>query len=285
MIALGDKDISNLMLGNTQVTKVMLGEEQVYPFQVIHYESLVIKANADSTIGLARLSPNQTLEYSLDNEEWATFNTSISINLNCDDKMYIRGILNNNNSSAQFTQFKITGDVRLDGDMRYVWNYENPEAPLYNYCGFYMFKGCVGITSVSDKLLPPTTLAYTCYSSMFRDCIFLTKAPKLPATTLENFCYEGMFEGCISLQKAPELPATTLADNCYQYIFYGCSKLNYIKCLAEDISSNNCTNGWVSGVAKEGTFVKSPNMNSWTINNSSTYSGIPSGWTIIDADK
>ena len=58
-----------------------------------------------------------------------------------------------------------------------------------------------------------------------------------------------------------------------------CESLNYIKCLATDISATNCTNGWVSGVAATGTFVKASSMTSWTTGTS----GIPTGWTVQNA--
>ena len=63
--------------------------------------------------------------------------------------------------------------------------------------------------------------------------------------------------------------------NC-SYMFYGCTKLNYIKCLATDISANNCIDYWVDGVSSTGTFIKNPDMNSWTIG----VDGIPEGWTV-----
>ena len=47
----------------------------------------------------------------------------------------------------------------------------------------------------------------------------------LPATTLANSCYGSMFSGCSSLTQAPALPATTLASNCYSNMFYNCSKV------------------------------------------------------------
>jgi hypothetical protein len=62
-------------------------------------------------------------------------------------------------------------------------------------------------------------------------------------------------------------------------MFSGCSNLNYVKCLATDISANNCTKNWVSGVAASGTFVKDINMSGWTTGNN----GIPSDWTIENA--
>ena len=126
--------------------------------------------------------------------------------------------------------------------------------------------------------LPATTLASNCYQYMFRDCRNLTTAPALPATTLADYCYQNMFKGCSKLTTAPELPATTLAKNCYQQMFYGCKSLNYIKCLATNISASNCTYDWVYNVASTGTFVKNPNMASWTTGTK----GIPANWTVED---
>jgi hypothetical protein len=62
-------------------------------------------------------------------------------------------------------------------------------------------------------------------------------------------------------------------------MFNGCTNLNQIKCLATDKSANSCTSGWVYGVSSTGTFVKHPNM-TWTTG----VSGIPSGWTVVDAE-
>ena len=98
----------------------------------------------------------------------------------------------------------------------------------------------------------------------------------LPATTLTNDCYHHMFYGCSNLTIAPELPAPTLKNLCYAEMFGGCSKLNYIKCLATNISADRCTLYWHNGVSQTGTFVKNPNMTSWTTGDD----GIPTGWTV-----
>ena len=126
--------------------------------------------------------------------------------------------------------------------------------------------------------LPATTLASNCYSSMFSNCKSLTTAPELPATTLADYCYQNMFKGCSKLTTAPELPATLLVTACYYNMFNGCKNLNYIKCLATDISASNCTYYWVSGVASTGTFVKNPDMASWTTG----AKGIPANWAVED---
>lgn len=179
-----------------------------------------------------------------------------------------------------------------------------PSITLSNECYLAVFRDCTSLTAAPD--LPATTLAKACYAAMFQNCISLETAPELPATTLAEHCYEGIFYGCTSLTTAPELPATTLAEHCYRYMFwdctslttapelpattladycyYGmfndCTKLNYIKCLATDISAFNCINIWVLNISQTGTFVKHPDMNNWP----TSKSGIPSGWTVIDAE-
>lgn len=149
-------------------------------------------------------------------------------------------------------------------------------------CYGYMFSGCTSLTSIPSGFLPATVLSLECYESMFSHCTSLATVPQdlLPATTFDNdydwACYEYMFEYCTSLRTAPVLPATTLTRCCYRYMFRGCSSLNYIKCLATDISAEECTSHWVSGVSSSGTFIKNSKMNSWLRGGD----GIPNNWTI-----
>ena len=166
-------------------------------------------------------------------------------------------------------------------------NLSLPATTLDYRCYWYMFRGCTSLTTAPE--LPATTLAYYCYSHMFDGCTSLTTAPELPATTLAKACYHYMFYNCTSLTTAPELPATTLADWCYYFMFRGCTSLNYVKCLASSgMTSDSCLSTWLASVASSGTFVKSPNATTgdtawdsqWRLNNSS---GIPSGWTVVDA--
>ena len=179
---------------------------------------------------------------------------------------------------------------------------ELPATKLASYCYRYMFRGCTSLvtaptlsaTTLADEcyremfkgcirletapsVLPATKLADYCYYGMFAGCTGLTSVPTLPATTLTDSCYRRMFQDCTGLTRAPELPATRLAYECYQYMFYNCTSLNYIKCLATDISSSDCTGNWVYNVASTGTFVKDASMTSWTTGES----GIPSGWTVV----
>ena len=250
MINIGNIGITNIFLGSTQVSKAYLGNIQVWPTESNYVTFTAQQAN--STIGLSKLSTNQTLEYSTDKVNWLTFDTSVTITLaNVGDEVYIRGVLSGNNTSSNYTRFTMTGLIAASGNCNSLWNYEDLNATLKEYCGYFMFSGCTSLTT----------------------------APESPAATLTTYCYAYMFDGCSSLTAAPELPATTLANDCYYGMFYGCTRLNYIKCLAVNgINQNNSTNNWTYGVSANGTFVKDPSA-SWPTGTN----GIPSGWNVQDA--
>jgi hypothetical protein len=84
-----------------------------------------------------------------------------------------------------------------------------------------MFYDCTGLTNA--PVLPATTLAPSCYKSMFIGCTGLTRGPELPAMNLAANCYYQMFRDCTNLTRLPALPATNLADSCYAYMFYNCT--------------------------------------------------------------
>ena len=149
-----------------------------------------------------------------------------------------------------------------------------PASVLTPKCYSGMFYGCTSLTSAPQ--LSATTLAASCYANMFEGCTNLTSAPALPATTLANWCYYRMFFGCKSLETAPALPAATLTSGCYYKMLKQCTNLKNIKCLATDISADQCLTEWVKTVSSSGTFVKHHDMNSWP----SGMNGIPNGWTV-----
>ena len=208
-------------------------------------------------------SITKTIEYKLNNGEWTSIisNTGSSaptITVNSGDKIQFRG--NNEQYSIDYSKynsfsgstalFKAKGNIM---SLIYGDDFKNKLTISSTYTFYGLFERCTGLISAKNLVLP--------------------------ATSLTNYCYGSMFLGCTSLTKAPELPATTLASYCYIDMFDGCKKLNYIKCLATNISANNCTKNWVVGVASRGTFVKAADMTGWTTGNS----GIPSGWTVQNA--
>lgn len=185
---------------------------------------------------------------------------------------------------------------------------ELPATTLAEECYLAMFLECSSLTKASD--LPATELAESCYDSMFGRCENLTDVPEgLPAKTLAKRCYDSMFYGCKSMVYAPILPATTLADSCYSEMFFGCEKLECfvfkpdfempivlpaetltkgcyynmfagcsslreLNCYATDISAEDCTKDWLSGVSTSGYF-RTYSYLPWEENSPN---GIPAGW-------
>jgi len=153
-----------------------------------------------------------------------------------------------------------------------------PSTTLASYCYSHMFEGCISLKTPPE--LPATTLLTNCYSHMFRDCTSLTSAPTLPATTLAQSCYAYMFKNCASLRRPPVLIASTLQKYSYREMFNECINLNYIIMLATTHSATGCLQNWVTDVSETGTFIK--NASTTTLPTDSV-SGIPTGWTVIDA--
>ena len=175
-----------------------------------------------SSVGLAQLSSHQTLEYSLDGNTWNNMTTETTFSLTKDVVLYVRGKLADNNSESNYTKFNITGSVESSGNINYIWDYENLNAPLKQWCGYKLFYECAGL--VSAPQMPSMTLATGCYDQMFRGCS-LTTAPELPATKLASYCYVCMFMDNTTLTSVPELPATEIADRCYNQMFRGCTNI------------------------------------------------------------
>ena len=253
-------------------------------------------------------SEGKTISFSKNDGDWVEITSSkagTQINVSTGDVIKFKGDnskYSNSFSSSTGTKFNVRGNIMSLIDSTDFITATTLES---DYTFSYLFSGCTGLVSAENLLLPATTLAdycyssmfynctsltiapelpateldYYCYSYMFQNCISLTTAPSvLPATTLKPCCYDGMFAGCTSLTTAPELLAPFLIIGCYSNMFYNCSSLNYIKCLSEPINNYYAEN-WVYGVASTGTFVKNPKMVSWGTGDS----GIPSGWTVINA--
>ena len=123
--------------------------------------------------------------------------------------------------------------------------YGGVQSSMGQTLGKGMFINCSLLTKA--PMLPATTLANYCYTSMFEGCTSLTKAPALPATTLAGYCYQRMFMGCTSLNKAPKLPATTLAGSCYANMFVGCTALKTAPELSAMTLATYCYYAMFSG--------------------------------------
>ena len=225
-----------------------------------------------------------SISYSIDGgKNWITTNNTdnkeesiqIDVNVSEGDKVIWKGIglsLSDNNGNVSKFNTNIPIDVEgnimslLYGDdfigqtslsdvgqnfNHLFGNYNNFEANVINVvnlilpattlawsCYSCMFKRCTNLITAPE--LPATTLAQSCYDSMFRDCTSLVSAPELPANTLAQSCYANMFQNCTSLTIAPELPATILAERCYQSMFQGCPALIKTSILPATVLAPSC---------------------------------------------
>lgn len=260
----------------TDDVKYNMSKEEAYNY--FKSKPLTFEVLSDGVIKwtAANGSYTRTIEYKKNDGEWTSItSTTAGKNINVvsgdivqfrgDNATYSPGNESRYNSFSETTcQFNIKGNIMSLINSTGFVNLTTLES---DYTFLYLFNSCTGLIDASNLLLPATTLADSCYESMFQYCtnltaapelpattladgcyVFmfwycrnLTTAPELPATTLVDSCYNGMFRDCTSLITAPELSATTLASYCYHTMFFGCTNLNYIKCLATDISATDCT--------------------------------------------
>lgn len=226
---------------------------------------------------------NIPIERSVNGQAWQNFNTSLQLNVG--DKVRFRG----NNSCYYISSTQATATWNCYNGL--IFNVYGNIMSLIAGSNFrtattltdtYVFRKLfynLPIESAENLVLPATTLSQGCYMEMF-EAGYLKRAPKeLPATVLSQSCYNKMFESCHFMTTSPILPAPALNQQSYSHMYYNCVALNSIKCLATDITAEDCTNDWVYQVSSTGTFTKSSSMSNWT----SGQGGIPVGWTVVDA--
>ena len=243
-------------------------------------------ARDGSTVKLTEWrSPDGAFQTSRDGgSTWTNYTIGASITLNIGDEVSFRAKADRTSkqTSSDYFYFEMTGKIEAWHNVMSL--YRPNDFSTYNtvvsFAFANLFKGCTSL--IKAPVLPATTLANDCYSTMFCNTS-LTEAPALPATTLPYACYYDMFAGCTSLIKAPELTATTLTNICYHYMFGGCSSLNEVRCkIPSSYSSSQISSfasSWLSGVAQTGTFHTNADAN-WS---SGSVSGIPAGWTRVNS--
>lgn len=223
---------------------------------------LTFTADAEQSLTLSRAV--ETLEYSVDDEEWETLGTKRVIfggekgNLRLRGKSAAgTGVTKPQTGVAYFGATVTFGNmdvpVACKGDIRTLIDWSNYSTVDTSNARFYnLFKGCKNL--VSAPSLPITTLASYCYSNMFEDCINLKTPPQLPSMELKSDCYYAMFRGCTSLTVAPELPATDLIYSCYERMFEGCTSIT----SAPELKSENISWSCYERMFKDCTSLQTP---------------------------
>ena len=152
-----------------------------------------------------------------------------------------------------------------------------------------MFEGCTSLTQA--PAITGGKSVHNTFHSMFAGCTSLVNPPEFPAE-MSEVGYQShyrMFSGCTSLTSAPVMNITAdiidtstgyrAAINCFYQMFFGCRNLSYVKCTYSGYYMQDNTYQWLHNVAANGTFVKDASMQNWPTGES----GVPSGWTVVDA--
>ena len=233
----------------------------------------------------------KTISYSINDGNWTEITATsggVTINVEQGDKVRFKGTNTNYASDkTKYSGFDSSGltnaaQCNIEGNIMsliYGDNFigETAMTGTYNFCSIFKASKVV---SAENLVLPSTTLTQYCYRAMFSWCTSLIKAPQLPATTLAQGCYWYMFEKC-AITTAPDLLAETLVKECYGDMFENCGSLNYIKALAiSGFKASDCKTGWTTGVASNGTFVKSEGVTTTTWSRGAN--GIPTNWVVED---
>lgn len=233
------------------------------------------------------------LSYSINGGSWNTIYSSTAgtpINVEIGDEVRVKAngiegsIMADMRSSfkGSTSYFNLRGNIASMLDEN---NYQN--LTVFENCSRvnYLFQG-TNVVDASKIILPFTDFRKnSAYSYLFADCKKLISAPEIPEAIFQDdqgqtsAIYYEMFRNCISLTRAPKLPTRTLCPYCYNYMFDGCTSLNYVECLADTTTGYRPFDDWLAGVSATGTFVKHPDA-TWP----SGTSGIPTGWTIVDAE-
>ena len=263
-----NSDITAAYYGVSPVSKIYMGSELVWPttpvysampltFEILSAGTIVWKS---TVTGLTK-----TIEYSLNGGEWTTMigdTAGTTVNVAAGDIVSFKGT---NEGYSQVETFGTQRRVRFYGSTCTFKLYGNilslcygDDFELYTAArntGGYNYTGMFEGTKVTDtsNLILPKSLYQSDLKYLFVNCTLLTTGPSIEAAASTARCMGAMFSGCLNL--------------------------NYLKCMATDISGSNATTDWLAGVSATGTFVKHPNMNSWTRD----VNGIPTGWTVQDA--
>lgn len=236
----------------------------------------------------------KTIYYSLNNGSWTPIYSAdnVSISVSAGDKIRVKGnnsyygqnspytAPNESGYETRWNYFKSTAKYNVYGNIMsliYGDSFQNNNTISYDY----VFNGLFyanRIVDATNLIIPSTTLTKYCYHAMFSNCSYMTFAPKLPATTLAEGCYYVMFVACSNLATAPDLLASNIPFHAYDSMFESCYSLNSIKCMATTgVNTNNCLR-WLANTSSTGTFTKKSGV-SWP----SGDSGIPTGWTVVNA--
>ena len=295
-----------LYMGMSGATKAYYGTEVVFEGEPtpIDYskEYLTFDILTGGTINwmVQNSTYAKTISYSLDGgNSWTDITSTTggaSFNVNDGDRVMFRGNTKGTSQGTTDTSyyshfsgstayFNLSGNIDSIAD---ATNFKTGNVSLTtNYKGLFR---ATNVVNASNLYLPSPTVEFQ-YRMLFRECASLVAIPSMAHfNTRVNYMCMGMFGLCTSLERATDLPAIDFAESgatkyIFAEMFSGCTNLNYVENYSINKENLQATyypfSNWLKGVAASGTFVgkKAGTLDVWT----SGASGIPSGWTFVEA--
>ena len=177
---------------------------------------------------------NSSIQYSRDSgSTWTTLSSGVQTPLfSAGEKIMWKGTMSDSGyTGTGIGKFSSTGRFYVEGNamsLLYGSNFSGQTTLTSSF--IYLFRGCTGLISAQNLVLPATTLVQNAYGAMFGECTSLSSMPsQLPASSLTEGCYASMFDKtAISSIPSNFLPATNLAKNCYWGMFNRCTSLTSV---------------------------------------------------------
>lgn len=237
-----------------------------------YYKFFCVKFTSSGTFDLqfnGSYGQNTRCAYKLNDDEWKKFPQS-PLNVSEGDVMFLSGGLDY--STGQYKHFVFSGTATFEasGNMATICSLSHSYVSggkLTN--GYDFWNGDYFTTSYTAYRFRNNTSIVSA-----KDVIIMNPTGYIGGGSPYNEC----FRNCTNLIYGPTLiqESDNYNLNCAN-MFTNCSNLSYVKCLFTDLSKVNLTN-WMNGVSETGTFVKYPGVD-WPIG----VSGIPEGWTVVEA--
>lgn len=265
--------------GNDTYTKLYKGDTLEYQKKIDYLSFTALESSSVGTVITGTISPKPNIEYSKNKSDWFDL-TSTTVSLNAGETIYIRG--NNPNSfsldAANYIRFTMTGNIKASGSIATLVNQTgyNAVIPSSGFLFIGLFRECAalsnvdnlklmdatgipncyqyffmktGLVTVPDNLLENCGIAGGMFNSTFRECLSLTKAPKLPkVSVLPKDYYANMFNRCIALSDISniDLRNTEIGYGSCLQMFYNCTGITKAAYMANNTFTTGSKNNMLS---------------------------------------
>lgn len=229
-----------LYIGSTSYSKAYVGDVQVWPMSTDYSKQyLTFEILSGGTIMFKTDKPassiTREIQYSINNGQWATFNSSgnTGFTVTAGDKVRLKGVnaryctLGNTSPRATFQAstavFNVYGNLMsmIYGDS--FIGQDTLDAGGYNFVGFF---GSAKVVNAENLVLPMDVIPERGLLNFMIQSPTLEYGPKeIPATSIGDMGMQGAFARCKKLIKASEYSVKTVGASGLSQTYTDCYSL------------------------------------------------------------